>query len=61
MTSVQEGVDAVRRLVTDPALEGITGRYVSGRSESRAAKQAYDAEARAELERLSQQLTGLGG
>jgi NAD(P)-dependent dehydrogenase (short-subunit alcohol dehydrogenase family) len=58
-TSVQEGVDPVLRLVADPELEGVTGRYYNRRSEARAASQAYDAAAREELVRRSRDLTGL--
>lgn len=58
-TSVGHGVEAVLRLVADPELDGVSGRYFSGRSESRAADQAYDPEARAELARRSRELTGL--
>lgn len=59
-TSVGPGAEAVLRLVADPELAGVSGRYFSGRSESRAADQAYDRAARAELERRSRDLTGLG-
>lgn len=58
-TSVGHGIDPVLRLVADPELDGVSGRYFSGRSESRAADQAYDPEARAELARRSRELTGL--
>lgn len=58
-TSVSEGLDPVLRLVADPELDGVTGRYLNGRSEARAAAQAYDPEARAELARRSRELTGL--
>lgn len=58
-TSVGQGVEAVLRLVADPELDGVSGRYFSGRSESRAADQAYDLEVRAELARRSRELTGL--
>ncbi len=58
-TSVGHGVEPVLRLVADPGLDGVSGRYFSGRSESRAADQAYDPEARAELARRSRELTGL--
>ncbi|RCW45070.1 NAD(P)-dependent dehydrogenase (short-subunit alcohol dehydrogenase family) [Halopolyspora algeriensis] len=57
MTSVEEGVAATHRLVTDPELAGVTGRYFSGQQEARAHEQAYDAEARRRLRELSEQLT----
>jgi NAD(P)-dependent dehydrogenase (short-subunit alcohol dehydrogenase family) len=58
MSSVEEGVAAVKRLVTDPELDGVTGRYFDGLNESRAHSQAYDAEARDRLWALSEELTG---
>lgn len=58
-TPVSQGVDAVWRLVADPELAGVTGRYFNGRAESRAAAQAYDRAARAELSRRSAWLTGV--
>lgn len=58
-TSVSEGTDAALHLVGAPELEGVTGRYFNRRSESRAAAQAYDPDARAELVRRSRTLTGL--
>ncbi|MDR7300989.1 SDR family NAD(P)-dependent oxidoreductase [Haloactinomyces albus] len=57
MSSVEEGVAATHRLITDPKLAGVTGRYFSGQQEARAAKQAYDAEARRRLHDLSEELT----
>jgi len=59
MSTLQSGVDATLRLVIDPTLEGITGRYYNGQREARADPQAYDLAARARLRTLSDQLTGL--
>jgi NAD(P)-dependent dehydrogenase (short-subunit alcohol dehydrogenase family) len=59
-SSVEEGARATERLIADPALDGITGRYFDGTHESRAHPQAYDAEARRQLWELSERLTGLG-
>lgn len=59
-TPVSRGVDSVLPLVVDQQLAGVTGRYFSERSESRADRQAYDREARAELARRSRALAGLG-
>jgi NAD(P)-dependent dehydrogenase (short-subunit alcohol dehydrogenase family) len=58
MSTVREGADATLRLIEDPALEGVTGRYFDGQSESRADAQAYDPEARRRLWELSERLTG---
>ncbi len=59
MSTLKSGVDATLRLVIDPTLEGITGRYYNGQREARADPQAYDPAARSRLRTLSDQLTGL--
>ncbi len=59
MSSVEEGVEATIYLATSPEVEGVTGRYFDGKSESRADGQASDREARERLRRLSEELTGL--
>ena len=57
-TASDEGVAATRRLVSDPALAQVTGRFFDRAREARANAQAYDARARAELWNRSLQLTG---
>lgn len=59
-STVEEGADATERLVVDPELDGVTGRYFDGLSESTADPQAYDEEARRRLWELSAELTGVG-
>jgi len=54
--TVDEGADAVMQLVTSPDIG--SGEYFSGLRLSRANEQAYDAEARTRLKRLSERLTG---
>jgi NAD(P)-dependent dehydrogenase (short-subunit alcohol dehydrogenase family) len=56
-TPLEQGVRAVRRLVLDTELEGVTGVYFDGERERRAHGQAYDAEARRRLRELSDRLT----
>jgi NAD(P)-dependent dehydrogenase (short-subunit alcohol dehydrogenase family) len=56
--SLQEGVAATMRLVADPALEGVSGRFFHGEADARADAQAYDPEARRQLAELSARLTG---
>jgi NAD(P)-dependent dehydrogenase (short-subunit alcohol dehydrogenase family) len=56
--SLESGVRATMRLVADPGLDGVSGRYFDRTAESRANAQAYDAEARARLRELSGQLVG---
>ena len=50
---------AIMQLAVSPTLEGRSGLYFNVMSESRANPQAYDAKARAELRKLSRELTGL--
>jgi NAD(P)-dependent dehydrogenase (short-subunit alcohol dehydrogenase family) len=59
MSSVEEGVEATLRLVVDPSLDGVSGRFFDGTCESRAHAQAYDADARRTLWDESERLTGL--
>jgi NAD(P)-dependent dehydrogenase (short-subunit alcohol dehydrogenase family) len=58
MSTVEEGAEAVVRLVASPELEGATGRYFDGRREGRANRQAYDPQARRRLWALSEELCG---
>ena len=55
-SSLEEGVTATLRLVADPDLDGITGRYFDRQRESRAHSQAYDPDARRQLRELSERL-----
>jgi NAD(P)-dependent dehydrogenase (short-subunit alcohol dehydrogenase family) len=55
-SSVEEGLEAVLNLVVSPDLG--TGQYFNGLRPARANDQAYDAEARAALRRLSEDLVG---
>jgi NAD(P)-dependent dehydrogenase (short-subunit alcohol dehydrogenase family) len=57
INSLEEGVRATHRLVTDPALDDVSGRFFNGLQEARADAQAYDTEARARLKALSDELT----
>jgi NAD(P)-dependent dehydrogenase (short-subunit alcohol dehydrogenase family) len=56
-SSVEEGVAAVLRLVADPELDGVSGRFFDGPRESAAHGQAYDAGARRRLWEESERLT----
>lgn len=58
-TPLDSGIQATTRLVVDPALDGVTGRYYDGTRESRADPQAYDDKSRRQLRELSDHLTGL--
>lgn len=57
ISTLEEGVRATHRLVTDPALDEVSGRFFDGLKEARADAQAYDPDARARLKALSDELT----
>jgi NAD(P)-dependent dehydrogenase (short-subunit alcohol dehydrogenase family) len=57
MSTVEEGGEAILRLVTDDNVG--SGLFFNGKQPSRANAQAYDADARERLRRLSFELTGL--
>ena len=56
-STIDEGADAVMQLVDSDDYE--SGQYFSGLNPARANDQAYDAEARARLRQLSEELTGI--
>lgn len=58
-SSVEEGVHATLRLITDPDLDGVTGRFFNGTAEAEPDPQARDTGARQRLRDLSDQLCGL--
>ena len=55
--TIAEGADAVMQVVDSDEFE--SGQYFSGLRQARANAQAYEAEARAQLKQLSQELTGI--
>ena len=54
--SLESGVEATLRLVVDPELDGVTGKYFERLREARAHAQAYDVDARRRLRELSVEL-----
>lgn len=56
MSSVEEGLKATLRLVTEPALESVTGEYFDGLSLAKANAQAYDKKVQRRLTALSREL-----
>ena len=56
--SLETGIQATLRLIRDPELDGVTGRYFNRQEDARALEQAYDADARERLRRLSERLVG---
>ena len=59
LDSLDSGVRATLRLIADPELDGVTGRYFDRLEEARARPQAYDPDARARLRELSERLVGI--
>jgi NAD(P)-dependent dehydrogenase (short-subunit alcohol dehydrogenase family) len=58
-STVEQGMRATLRLVADPELDGITGRYFDGVHEAAPNDQANDPQARRRLRELSDGLCGL--
>jgi len=58
MSTIEDGVEATLRLAVAPELEGVSGRYFDRLDDAAANAQAYDADARGRLWRLSAALTG---
>jgi NAD(P)-dependent dehydrogenase (short-subunit alcohol dehydrogenase family) len=59
LTTVAQGADAIMQLAASPALEGRSGLFFNSLNEATANEQAYDAEARARLKKLSLDSVGL--
>lgn len=59
MSRVEDGAEAILNLAVGPAVEGRSGLYFNVLREARANSQAYDADARAKLRKLSLELAGL--
>jgi NAD(P)-dependent dehydrogenase (short-subunit alcohol dehydrogenase family) len=59
ISSLDDGVQATLRLVADPALDQVSGRYFDQTRERKADPQAYDPAARRTLRELSERLAGL--
>ncbi len=58
MSDVGEGVEALTRLIADPELDGVTGRYFDRLVEGAPHSQAHDVAARRRLWELSEELAG---
>jgi NAD(P)-dependent dehydrogenase (short-subunit alcohol dehydrogenase family) len=59
MSTVEEGLEATMRLIVDPALDDVTGKYFDGLREAKANAQAYDLEVRRQLAELTEKLVGV--
>jgi NAD(P)-dependent dehydrogenase (short-subunit alcohol dehydrogenase family) len=58
VTPLEDGVRATLKLVADPALDEVSGRYFNGQREAEPDPQARDPEARQQLRQLSRGLVG---
>lgn len=56
---LKRGLEATRRLVADPELDGVTGVYFNGLRRAEPDPQAHDPDARRRLRALSDELCGL--
>ncbi len=59
VSSLEQGTEATLRLIEDPALDGVSGRYFNGLREADPHPQALDRGARERLRELSDGLCGL--
>lgn len=57
MDTLEDGAASVIHLATDPALDGVTGKYFDHQQEAQANPQAYDPEVRQRLWQFSTELT----
>lgn len=55
--TLDEGVTSTLRLIEDPSLDGVTGRFYDRLTESRALPDAYDPQTQRRLLRISEELT----
>jgi NAD(P)-dependent dehydrogenase (short-subunit alcohol dehydrogenase family) len=58
-SEIADGVRSIVRLISDPALENVTGRYFDQTQEARALPDAYDERGRVRLRAVAEQLTGV--
>jgi NAD(P)-dependent dehydrogenase (short-subunit alcohol dehydrogenase family) len=60
VSTVEQGGEATMRLITDPALDAVTGQFFDGLETSRARPEAYDPRFRAELSEITDRILGPG-
>ena len=54
--TVEQGGEATMRLITDPALDAVTGQFFDGLRTSRALPQAYDRQFRKQLREVTDRM-----
>jgi hypothetical protein len=58
VSTVEQGGETTMRLITDPALDGVTGQFFDGLRTARALPQAYDEDFRAQLREVTDRMLG---
>lgn len=58
VSTLEQGGEATMRLITDPALDGVTGQFFDGLEISRARPEAYDLQFRARLREVTDRMLG---
>ncbi len=58
VSTLEQGGEATMRLITDPALDGVTGQFFDGLKTARARPEAYDPQFRAKLRDVTDQMLG---
>ena len=61
VSTVEQGGEATMRLITDPALDGVTGQFFDGLRPARALPQAYDQKFRAQLGEVTDRMLSQAG
>jgi NAD(P)-dependent dehydrogenase (short-subunit alcohol dehydrogenase family) len=56
VSTVEQGGEATMRLITDPALDAVTGQFFDGLRTSRALPQAYDRQFRTQLRKVTDRM-----
>ena len=56
VSTVEKGGEATMRLITDPALDGVTGQFFDGLRTARALPEAYDPQFRAQLGKVTDKM-----
>jgi NAD(P)-dependent dehydrogenase (short-subunit alcohol dehydrogenase family) len=58
VSTLEQGGEATMRLITDPALAGVTGQFFDGLKTARARPEAYDPQFRAKLREMTDRMLG---
>jgi len=58
ISTLEQGGEATVRLITDPALDGVTGQFFDGLEASRARPEAYEPQFRARLREVTDRMLG---